>query len=226
MRLGPSSTQRAKRRAQPGSLPLRGDRRGQAHALRLVAGGRRTGRAAPPLAGDAVADVVIVGGGYLGLWTAWQLKQLEPGCSTSCCSRPARAATGRAGETAASSPRCGTTCRSSVTGSVIVRAVEVCRASERAVHGIGTWCEENGDRRLVPRGRHDAGGDERGAARRLGRASSLRAARSARREEAVPSDARRGRCALRVACLPGRRVSSGSRRTSSRRGWRSGCGGR
>ncbi len=31
-----------------------------------------------PLEGDANADVVIVGGGYLGMWTAWHLLQLEP----------------------------------------------------------------------------------------------------------------------------------------------------
>jgi glycine/D-amino acid oxidase-like deaminating enzyme len=31
-----------------------------------------------PLSGDASADVVVVGGGYLGLWTAWQLLELEP----------------------------------------------------------------------------------------------------------------------------------------------------
>ncbi len=31
-----------------------------------------------PLEGDTTADVVVVGGGYLGLWTAWQLKALEP----------------------------------------------------------------------------------------------------------------------------------------------------
>ena len=32
-----------------------------------------------PLEGDTTADVVVVGAGYLGLWTAWQLKALEPG---------------------------------------------------------------------------------------------------------------------------------------------------
>jgi glycine/D-amino acid oxidase-like deaminating enzyme len=32
----------------------------------------------PPLAGDAEADVAIVGGGYTGLWTALTLKQREP----------------------------------------------------------------------------------------------------------------------------------------------------
>ncbi|MBA2741778.1 MAG: hypothetical protein H0U46_07190, partial [Actinobacteria bacterium] len=31
-----------------------------------------------PLDGNARADVVVVGGGYLGLWTAWQLCELEP----------------------------------------------------------------------------------------------------------------------------------------------------
>jgi glycine/D-amino acid oxidase-like deaminating enzyme len=33
---------------------------------------------APPLSGDASADVVVVGGGYTGMWTAWQLKRAEP----------------------------------------------------------------------------------------------------------------------------------------------------
>jgi glycine/D-amino acid oxidase-like deaminating enzyme len=33
----------------------------------------------PPLAGDTTADVLVVGGGYLGLWTAWHLRALEPG---------------------------------------------------------------------------------------------------------------------------------------------------
>ena len=32
----------------------------------------------PQLVGDRNADVVIVGGGYTGMWAAWHLKQLEP----------------------------------------------------------------------------------------------------------------------------------------------------
>ena len=35
--------------------------------------------AASPLVGSRTADVVIVGGGYTGLWTAWRLTELEPG---------------------------------------------------------------------------------------------------------------------------------------------------
>jgi glycine/D-amino acid oxidase-like deaminating enzyme len=33
---------------------------------------------APALAGDRSADVVVVGGGYTGMWAAWHLKLLEP----------------------------------------------------------------------------------------------------------------------------------------------------
>ncbi|HEV2791654.1 MAG TPA: FAD-dependent oxidoreductase, partial [Solirubrobacterales bacterium] len=38
------------------------------------------GEAAPtaPLAGDREADILIVGGGYTGMWTAWYARQLEP----------------------------------------------------------------------------------------------------------------------------------------------------
>jgi glycine/D-amino acid oxidase-like deaminating enzyme len=34
---------------------------------------------APPLSAEREADVLVVGGGYTGLWTAWYLHQLEPG---------------------------------------------------------------------------------------------------------------------------------------------------
>ncbi len=32
----------------------------------------------PPLAGDITADVVVVGGGFTGLWTAYFLTQADP----------------------------------------------------------------------------------------------------------------------------------------------------
>ena len=35
---------------------------------------------APAFAGDARTDVAIIGGGYVGLWTAIGIKRLEPGC--------------------------------------------------------------------------------------------------------------------------------------------------
>ncbi len=35
----------------------------------------------PELVGSVSADVVVVGGGYTGMWAAWQVKQLEPEAS-------------------------------------------------------------------------------------------------------------------------------------------------
>ena len=37
------------------------------------------GEPAPPLRGDLTTDVVILGGGYTGMWTALHLKELDPG---------------------------------------------------------------------------------------------------------------------------------------------------
>src|ERR1044072_2414144 len=45
-------------------------------------GWRRVGTCSQPrsrLAGDRQADVVVVGGGYTGMWAGWQVKAREPG---------------------------------------------------------------------------------------------------------------------------------------------------
>ncbi len=51
--------------------------RHDAHGYWLEAAGAREARSA--LSGARAADVVIVGGGYSGLWAAWWMKQMEPG---------------------------------------------------------------------------------------------------------------------------------------------------
>jgi len=99
--------------------------------------------ARPPLDGDALADVVVVGGGYLGLWTAWQLKALEPGLDVvlleaSLCGH---GPSGRNGGFVSTLWDDLPILRDRVGDA---RAVEVCRASERAVSGIGAWCEAQG----------------------------------------------------------------------------------
>jgi len=96
-----------------------------------------------PLARDTTADVVIVGAGYLGLWTAWQLRALEPGLDILVLEAglAGHGPSGRNGGFVSTlwddlpilRDRVGDT-----------RAVEVCRASERGVHGIGAWCESEG----------------------------------------------------------------------------------
>jgi glycine/D-amino acid oxidase-like deaminating enzyme len=98
---------------------------------------------APPLAGDSTADVVILGGGYTGMWTAWFLKQLEPGIDVVvleqdiCGGGPS----GRNGGFV-----------NSFWGYVDEavdlfgegRAVELCLTSERSVRDIGSFCREHG----------------------------------------------------------------------------------
>ena len=97
----------------------------------------------PPLSGDTTADVVIVGGGYLGLWTAWQLKQLEPELDVVLLEAglAGHGPSGRNGGFVSTLWDDLPILRDAVGDR---RAVEVCRASERAVHGIGDWCEKQG----------------------------------------------------------------------------------
>ena len=96
-----------------------------------------------PLEGDTTADVVVVGAGYLGLWTAWQLKALEPGLDVVVLEAglAGHGPSGRNGGFVSTLWDDLPILRDSVGDT---RAVEVCRASERAVHGIGAFCAEQG----------------------------------------------------------------------------------
>src|SRR5262245_22751489 len=96
-----------------------------------------------PLDGDTTADVVVVGGGYLGLWTAWQLTELEPSLDVVvldaglCGHGPS----GRNGGFVSSLWDDLPTLRERLGDT---RTIETCRASEEAVRAIGAWCEANG----------------------------------------------------------------------------------
>jgi glycine/D-amino acid oxidase-like deaminating enzyme len=95
------------------------------------------------LDGDATADVVIVGGGYLGLWTAWQLIELEPELDVLVL----EAALCGHGPSGRNGGFCETLWPEAPTLREIAddaAALAVCRASEDAVRGIGAWCEANG----------------------------------------------------------------------------------
>jgi glycine/D-amino acid oxidase-like deaminating enzyme len=92
---------------------------------------------------DASADVVVVGGGYLGLWTAWQLLELEPELDVLVL----EAAVCGHGPSGRNGGFCETLWGDAATLRERVgdaEALAVCRASEDAVRRIGTWCEENG----------------------------------------------------------------------------------
>ena len=99
--------------------------------------------ATAPLEGDTSADVVVVGGGYLGLWTAWQLKVLEPACDVVVLeeSLAGHGPSGRNGGFVSTLWDDLPILRDRVGDE---RALDVVRASERGVHGIGGWCEQAG----------------------------------------------------------------------------------
>ena len=96
-----------------------------------------------PLDGDAHADVVVVGGGYLGLWTAWQLRELEPDLDVLVL----EAAVCGHGPSGRNGGFCETLWGDAPTlrdHAGDAAALAVCRASESAVRGIGAWCDANG----------------------------------------------------------------------------------
>src|SRR5215218_6155057 len=99
--------------------------------------------AAPPLAGGATADVVILGGGFVGLWTAIELKQRDPACDVVVLERDVcgGGASGRNGGMVLSwwpklsslVARCGPE-----------EAVRLGRESAAAVDAIGAFCATHG----------------------------------------------------------------------------------
>lgn len=96
-----------------------------------------------PLEGDASADVVVVGGGYLGLWTSWHLLQLEPELDVVVL----EAAVCGHGPSGRNGGFCETLWGDAPTlreKAGDAAALAVCRASEDAVRGIGAWCDANG----------------------------------------------------------------------------------
>jgi glycine/D-amino acid oxidase-like deaminating enzyme len=92
-----------------------------------------------PLSGRHAADVVIVGGGYLGLWTAWQIKCLEPEAEVAvveaglCGHGPS----GRNGGFVSTLWDELPNLRAMFGDEAAVRTA---RASERGVHGIADFC--------------------------------------------------------------------------------------
>ncbi len=96
----------------------------------------------PALDGDIRADVVVIGGGFTGLWTAWHLLERDPG------TRVAVLESGVCGH--GPSGRNGGFCESLWLSAAALRtrfgdapARELLDASSRTVGAIGEWCREN-----------------------------------------------------------------------------------
>jgi glycine/D-amino acid oxidase-like deaminating enzyme len=101
------------------------------------------GEPCPPLVGDTTADVVILGGGFTGMWTAWFLRQLDPGadvvlleqdiCGGGPSGRNGGFVNSFWGDLATLCERFGDDA-----------ALRLCRAGEASVTEIGAFCEAQG----------------------------------------------------------------------------------
>jgi choline dehydrogenase-like flavoprotein len=169
--------------------------------------------AQPALAEALRADVVVIGGGYTGLWTAWELLEREPEArvvlleADTCGTGPS----GRNGGFLSSLWLYRANMEQQYGER---RARELCEASDETLAMIAAFCES---RPSTP-----------GCARRRTSSSPARPRRTARAR--TPSTAstwsrcrrpRRGRSATRRCSAPAWR--RGPARPCSRRGWRSGC---
>jgi glycine/D-amino acid oxidase-like deaminating enzyme len=94
----------------------------------------------PPLAGEHDSDVVVVGGGYTGLWTAWEISEAEPGARVVLleAERCGLGPSGRNGGFLSSLWLSFPSLRD-LYGEP--RARELCEASAASVRAVGAWCQ-------------------------------------------------------------------------------------
>jgi putative aminophosphonate oxidoreductase len=98
---------------------------------------------AAPLEGRQRADVAIIGGGFVGLWTALRIKERQPDCDVAVLERDicGGGASGRNGGMALSWwPKLASLVR--LCGEQ--EALRLCRASQAAIDEISSFCETHG----------------------------------------------------------------------------------
>ncbi len=104
--------------------------------------------AAPPeaptaLARDISADTVVIGGGYTGLWTAWQIVERSPDARVVVLEAE-RCGEGPSGRNAGFVNALSWGLPSMIERFGLDGALAVARETRDSVHGVGQWCEQQG----------------------------------------------------------------------------------
>jgi glycine/D-amino acid oxidase-like deaminating enzyme len=94
-------------------------------------------------AGELSCDVLVVGGGYTGMWTAWAISQLEPDASVIVLEAD-RCGHGPSGRNGGFANAMWFSVHSLRDRFGAAAAADVGRASQDAVDGIGRFCTEQG----------------------------------------------------------------------------------
>jgi glycine/D-amino acid oxidase-like deaminating enzyme len=97
----------------------------------------------PALEGDEDADVVVVGGGYTGMWAAWHIKRLEPEARVAVC-EAAICGEGPSGRNGGFVNQMWFSLPAMRRRFGDAPALAVARAAREAVRGVGRFCEEQG----------------------------------------------------------------------------------
>jgi glycine/D-amino acid oxidase-like deaminating enzyme len=95
------------------------------------------------LSDRVAADVAIVGGGYLGMWTAWQVLERDPGARVVIVERH-RCGFGPSGRNGGFVSNYWGKIDAMVDKWGVDAALRLGAAAERAVVAIGEWCESQG----------------------------------------------------------------------------------
>ena len=106
---------------------------------------REAGGAEPvaPAVGDIDADVVVLGGGYTGMWTAWHLRERAPDCRVVVLEADV-CGYGPTGRNGGFCETLWTSLPSLRERFGAERALAACEASAASVRAIGEWCEAEG----------------------------------------------------------------------------------
>jgi glycine/D-amino acid oxidase-like deaminating enzyme len=183
----------------------------------------------PPLDREVTADVVILGGGYTGLWTGWFLTERDPGIEVVLLERDGcgSGASGRNGGFLGAwwDEIDGLTARYGEEA-----AVAACRAGEASIWAIGEWCERYGvDAWYRPADYLEVASSEAQdgawlgavlACRRLGQADRYREISAAEVQRVCRTPTLRAGAMMRGATIQPARLARGLRRVLLERGVR------